>query len=272
VITTHFVEINRARIYVEEAGEGTPVAFVHNGIGDLRTWDDQIAVFAESYRVIRYDMRGWGRSICPSGPFSHSRDLAALLRSLKATPACVVGSSFGGRVAIDLALESPDTVSALVLTGATLAGYRMSESLDAFEEEIESAMEAGNIPAAAEIDLHVWVDGPHRTALEVDPTVRERARVMAEHVYEVIPQQSHNAVPLPPDVPAIARLVNIAVPTLVIAGSLDQPDILSIAELLTDSIPDARKVVMHGTAHLPHMERPEEFNDIVSDFLREVTG
>ena len=268
--SSDFVEINRARIVYEQAGAGTPLVLVHNGIGDMRTWDEQFSVFAESCRAIRYDMRGWGRSVCPSGAFSHSRDLAALLRSLNATPACVVGSSFGGRVAIDMTLESPDTVQALVLVGSALAGHTFSKTLDAFEDQIEAAMERGDIPAAAEVDLRVWLDGPQRTPEQVDPAVRERARVQAEHVYEVIPQQSHDAVPLPPDVPAIAVLPNIHVPTLVIVGDLDQPDILEIADLLVEKVPNARKVVMKGTAHLPHMEQPDEFNRIVLDFLREV--
>lgn len=263
------LEINRAQIYVEEAGEGLPVVLVHNGIGDLRTWDDQFPVFARSYRTIRYDMRGWGRSICPSGAFSHSQDLATLLQTLDASPACVVGSSFGGRVALDLALESPECVSALVLAGTALGGYRMSEDLDAFELQIEAAMEAGDIPAAAEVDLRVWVDGPQRSPEQVDAGVRARARALAEHVYEVIPRQSHDAVPLPPDVPAIALLPNIRVPTLVIVGELDQPDMHAIADLLAGKVPNARKVGMPGTAHLPHMERSEEFNRIVLDFLRE---
>lgn len=268
--TSSFVEINRARIVYEQAGEGTPLVLVHNGIGDMRTWDAQFPVFAGGYRTIRYDMRGWGQSICPAGAFSHSQDLAALLRSLDATPACVIGSSFGGRVAIDLALENPDTVRALVLVGSALAGYTFAKELDAFEEQIESAMERGDIPAAAEVDLRVWVDGPQRTPEQVDPVVRERARVLAEYVYEVIPQQSHDAVPLPPDVPAIAVLPNIHVPTLVIVGDLDQPDMLAIADLLVEKVPSARRVVMQGTAHLPHMEQPEEFNRIVLDFLRDV--
>jgi pimeloyl-ACP methyl ester carboxylesterase len=88
----------------------------------------------------------------------------------------------------------------------------------------------------------------------------------------VIPQQSHDAVPLPPDVPASALLPNIRVPTLAIVGALDQPDMHSIADLLAEKVPDARKVVMPGTAHVPHMERPEEFNRIVLDFLREACG
>ncbi|HUG16942.1 MAG TPA: alpha/beta hydrolase, partial [Thermomicrobiales bacterium] len=121
---TSSIEINRARIHYEEMGSGSPVVLAHNGIGDMRTWDDQFPVFAESCRAIRYDMRGWGRSVCPSGAFSHSRDLAALLQALDAAPACVVGSSFGGLVALDLALESPECVSALVLAGSALGGYR----------------------------------------------------------------------------------------------------------------------------------------------------
>jgi 3-oxoadipate enol-lactonase len=268
--SSRFIDINRARLYVETTGAGEPLVLVHNGIGDLRTWDDQVEPFAAHYRVIRYDMRGWGRSICPKGAFSHSRDLAAIMEALDTTPAIVIGSSFGGRIALDLALERPDTVRALVLVSSALGGYRMSEALDAFEAEIEAAMEAGDIPRAAEVDLRVWVDGPNRRPGQVNPEVRERARVMAEHVYEVIPQQSRDAVPMPPETPALQRLTEIAVPTLVIVGDQDQPDTLAIANLLVDKIPNARKVVMRDTAHLPHMEQPHAFNRIVLDFLREL--
>jgi 3-oxoadipate enol-lactonase len=266
--TTTIVEVNRAKLYVESAGHGEPVVLVHNGIGDLRTWDAQVAPFAAHYRVIRYDMRGWGRSICPKGSFSHSLDLAAVLRATDAAPAVLIGSSFGGRIALDLAVEHPDLVRALVLVGSGVGGYRMSTDLDAFEREIEAAMERGDIPAAAEVDLRVWADGPRRTPGQVDPAFRERARVLAEHVYEVIPLQSGDAIPRPPAVPALQQLGGIAVPALVIVGAEDQPDMLAISALLAREIPRARLVTLPHTAHLPHMEQPEVFNRLVLDFLR----
>jgi 3-oxoadipate enol-lactonase len=264
------VEVNRAKLHVESTGSGEPVVFVHNGIGDLRTWDAQLAPFANHFRVIRYDMRGWGRSICPKGSFSHSLDLAAVMRASDAVPAVLVGSSFGGRIVLDLAVEYPEMVRALVLIGSGLGGYRMSEDLDQFELQIEAAMERGDIPAAAEVDLRVWADGPRRTPEQVNPVFREQARVLAEHVYEVIPLQSGDAIPRPPSKPAIQRLSEIAVPTLVIVGDQDQPDMLAIADLLAEEIPHARLAVMSGTAHLPHMEQPEAFNRIVLDFLGDI--
>jgi hypothetical protein len=77
-----FVEMDRTNFYYELAGEGEPLVFVHAGIADSRMWDDQFHPFAQSYRVLRYDRRGFGRSPMVAGPYSHHGDLYALLRFL----------------------------------------------------------------------------------------------------------------------------------------------------------------------------------------------
>ena len=263
--STHdFAPVNGTDIHYHVAGQGQPIAMLHAGIADLRMWDAQAEAFATTHRIVRYDLRGFGRTSMPAAAFSHRDDLAFLLRHLEVSSAIVVGASFGGRVAIEFALEYPDMTDALVLVGSALGGYAFSDDLDVFEAEIEEAHEAGDYDRAAEIDARVWVDGPHRRPEQVDPSFRQKAVEMARGVYEVA---SFDGQPQPLDPPAIDRLREIRVPTLVIVGDQDQRDILRIADKLVIEIPGARRVIMPGVSHLPSMEQPERFNAIVREFL-----
>lgn len=118
-----FINVDNAQIYYEEMGTGKPLVMIHGGLLDRRMWDDQFAVFAGSYRVIRYDARGHGLSKAPSGTYSHHEDLKKLLDALKVERAAIMGLSMGGYIAIDFALAYPDRVSALVLVAPGLTGY-----------------------------------------------------------------------------------------------------------------------------------------------------
>ena len=200
----------------------------------------------------------------PAAAFAHHDDLAGLMRVIGVSSAVIVGASFGGRVAIDFALEHPEMVDALVLVDSALGGYPFSEELDAFEAEIEEAHQAGDFDRAAEVDMRVWVDGPHRSARQVDPAFRKRAHEMARVVYE---RMSFDGQPQRLDPPAIERLSEIQIPTLIVTGDLDQPDILRIADRLMSGIRGARRVSMPGTAHLPSLEQPEHFNAILREFV-----
>src|ERR1044072_826236 len=103
--------VNGTSLYYETKGKGFPIVFVSGGgILDRRGWDEQFETFAKHYRVVRYDVRGIGKSARPQGPFSHSEDLYALLSFLKIKRAHVAGLSVGGAIAIDFALEHPEVV------------------------------------------------------------------------------------------------------------------------------------------------------------------
>lgn len=263
-VTHQVAPVNGAEIHYEADGSGPAIVLMHAGIADRRMWDAQTPDFRATNRVIRYDLRGFGTTAMPPGAFSHRDDLAGLLRHLDIASAIVVGASFGGRVAIEFALEYPDMVDALVLAGSALGGYPFSEDLDIFEAEIEEAHESGDLDRAAEVDVRVWIDGPRRTPDQVDPAFRKRAHELARGVYEVM---SFDGQPQRMEPPAIERLRELRVPTLIVAGDLDQPDILRIADQLVTESPGARRIFMDGTAHLPSMERPERFNTILRDFL-----
>jgi 3-oxoadipate enol-lactonase len=265
-----FAEVSGAKLYYEVAGEGDPLLLLHAGVGDSRMWDDQWEEFSRHFRVIRTDLRGFGRTVVPSGRFSYHEDLAALLRYLGEEAACVIGLSFGGRVAIDFALAHPEMVRVLILGAPVVSGHKPSQVLQRFSKEEDALLERGDLEGATELNLRMWGDGPSRTPDQVDPAVRERVRAMQMDVFRVpVPDDAEDE-PLEP--PAMERLQEIRVPTLIIVGELDQPDFLEIADTLAESIEGARKEVVPGVAHLPSLEKPKEFNLIVEAFLGGVTA
>lgn len=263
---TGFAEINGAQLYYESAGEGPALVLVHAGITDARMWDEQFSAFARSFRVVRYDRRGFGRTQTLSGgtDYSHHEDLRGLLRFLGITRAILVGCSQGGKTVLDFTLERPSVTRALVLVASALGGFEFEGERPRQFEELVRADEAGDVERVNELELQIWVDGPRREPSEVDAGVRQRVREM-NRIALSAPQGSGTEQPLEPA--AVNRLGEIRVPTLVITGDLDTPRTLETARVLAGEIDGAQSVVIKGTAHLPNMERPEEFNRHVLSFL-----
>jgi 3-oxoadipate enol-lactonase len=263
-------EVNGAQLYYDIAGAGQSVVFIHAGIADSRMWNAQFEAFAQRYRVLRYDHRGMGKSSMPPGPFSLRDDLDALVRHFNMAPAVLIGCSMGGGAELDCALEHPDVARALVLVGAGVSGspLKPSEEMNKLWEQVDELAGKGNLDGANEIELRMWVDGMRRTPDQVDPAVRALVREMnlASFTRDEEHKQGQSQ-PLQP--PAYGRLGEIQVPTLVIVGADDQPLIVQTADILASQIPGARKVVMEGLAHVPNMEKPAEFNQIVVGFLAE---
>ena len=262
------IAVDGARLWYEATGRGYPLVLLHAGIADARMWDDQVATLAERYTVVRYDARGFGRSDPPVGSFSPRADLAGLLSALGFARAHLVGCSMGGSVALDVALERPDLVSALVVCGASPSGYPRDENLVKGWRAVDEAFEAGDVAHAVELELQMWVDGPNRGPEAVDPAVREKVREMDAALFAMPDTGEEQKL----DPPAIDRLADIRVPTLVLVGDQDQPSTVAAADLLAERIAGARKAVIEHTAHMPNMERPAEFNRLVLEFLAEVDG
>lgn len=263
---TGFAEVEGARLFYEMAGEGLQsLVLVHAGIADARMWDGQFQEFARRFRTVRYDRRGFGRTeTLEGGPFSHHEDLYALLKFLEIERAILLGCSQGGKTAIDFTLEHPHMTQALVLVASALGGFEFAGPHPAQFAEIERAEEAGDIDRINELELQIWVDGPQRTPQEVDARLRELVREMNGIALRA-PQATGAEQPLEP--PAINRLGEIKAPALIITGDLDTPATLAAARALAAGIKGAREVVIKGTAHLPNMERPIEFNRHVLSFL-----
>jgi 3-oxoadipate enol-lactonase len=233
-------------------------------------WDPQWEAFQQGHRVVRVDLRGFGRSPYVPGTYSHPADLIALLDELELGPAALVGVSLGGGVALQVAVARPDLVSALVLVGSGLRGHDWSENVTRAWDEEEAAFERGDLDTAVEINLRTWVDGPYRLPGEVDPAVRQRVGEMQRRALELYADGGATAEEeaLVPDV--ADRLGEISVPTLVLVGELDVSDMQAIAARLQREIPETRGAKIAGAAHAPTMERPDEFAELVLRFLDEV--
>jgi pimeloyl-ACP methyl ester carboxylesterase len=259
-----FAEIGSSRFYYEMAGEGHPLVLVHAGITDRRMWDDQFRVFAQHYKVVRYDRRGFGDTTSGSEAFSHHQDLCDLLKFLGIEQAFLAGCSQGGKTIIDFALEYPEKTNALVLVASALSGFAFPEPVSEQWRQLEQADQAGDVERVNDLEVQIWVDGPRRTPDQVDQDLRERVRAM-NSIALTKSADIGDERPLTP--PAVDRLDEIHVPALVIIGDLDTPKTIAAADFLAEHIDGVRKIVMAGTAHLPNMERPEEFNRHVLEFL-----
>jgi pimeloyl-ACP methyl ester carboxylesterase len=262
-----FLDAQGAALYYEVAGQGYPLLLIHAGIADSRMWDEQFPVFAQRYKVIRFDLRGYGQSAIPPNLFADYEDPALLLRSLGIEKAHVVGVSFGGKIAIDFTLAHPEMVSSLVLVAPDLGGYVASAEVQQFNEEEARLLEQGDLDAAAELNVRTWVDGPRRGLEQVNPRVRERVREMQYHAFTIPVPDGVDEIPLEP--PAIKRLAEIRVPTLLIIGDYDLQEKHALVDLLAKQIPGTRRVTVANAAHMVNMEQPEEFNRLVLDFLAE---
>lgn len=263
-----FLDVQSASLYYEVAGEGHPLLLLHEGIADSRMWDEQFPIFAQHYRTIRYDLRGYGSTHWHSGTFAAYDDPAALFHALGVQKAHVLGVSYGGRVALDFALAHPELVASLILVAPAVSGEEPSEDILHFFEQEDALVEKGDLAGATELNMRFWVDGPHRSPDQVNPSVRQRVYEMQYHAFTIPMPEVMDEQELEP--PAITRLAEVHVPTLVVVGDLDRPEKVEICQQLATSIPHARSEVMVGAAHMPTMEQPGEFTRLVLDFLREL--
>jgi len=267
---SRFVETEGARLYVEEAGDGQAVVFLHPGLWDGRSWNEQFGLFSRTYRVLRFDFRGYGRSSRPEPgqSYSHVDDLAAVMDAASVERAALVGCSMGGSTAIDFALEHPSRLSALVLAASGLNAFddrltpQEEAELELLNAPVVEAMEAGDMERAERARLRIWA--PLGTENEAGRRIRE---IAFENIHEMTMDESARRDISPP---AIERLEQIKAPTLVLPADKDPLVLRRLSAILADRIPDARLVQIPETDHVVNMRRPAEFNRIVLGFLGEV--
>ncbi len=262
-----FIEANNTKFYYEMDGSGFPLVFVHAGIADNRMWNEQFHVFAEKYQTIRYDRRGFGQTKMVAGDFSLHNDLYEVLKALDIKQAIFVACSQGGKTATNFTLEHPKMTKALVLVGSALGGFEFDGESPTQEAEIEKAEEAGDLTRVNELEIQIWVDGQGRTPDQVNPKVRELVKDMNWIALQT-PQDLGHEIPLEPA--AANRLAEIKVPTLVVIGDRDTNWAQAASDFLAKNIPNAKKIMMNGVAHLPNMEKPEEFNNHLFEFLNNI--
>lgn len=254
-----YVEVDGGKLYYEECGSAPQaVVLVHDGVLDSAAWDDVWPAFCAHFHTIRYDRRGYGRSPVATQGFYAADDLAAILHHLKIKRAAIVASSHGGEITINFALDYPEMVERLVLVGAVVGGMPYSEHFlergDALDKPVEKGDIKGAIEAATK-DKYLTAPG--------SAAARKR---MADILLANPQDLTHPELELPVK-PALPRLGEIHVPTLLLVGDADIPDVHAHAGAIQAGIPNARRVVIKDVGHLMYLEKPAEFSRIVIEFL-----
>ncbi len=246
----------------DDEGTGPPVLLLHSGVADRRMWDPVVPALSHTFRVIRPDLRGFGDSPQPGEEYADADDVDALLAHLGVTDAAVVGSSFGGRVALELATLHPGRVSSLLLLCPAFRGVDPTPDVAAFGEDEDRLLESGDIEGAVQLNVRTWL-GPG-----AGQGVREDVARMQRRAFEV--QLAADAL----DPAPVQRRVEVdpsavAVPTVVVSGALDLDLFGLVAAHLVDQIPGAEAVVLPWAGHLPSLERPDAVLALMLDVLRD---
>jgi len=271
VVETGYAEVDGGRLYYETSGKGHALVLIHAGFLDSRMWDTQFQLFSENYRVIRYDVRGFGKSDVARTKFSDYKDLHGLLDHLRVKTASLVGVSNGGRIASDFAVEYPSMVNHLVLVSPGMSGYKsagpeeekMWEEFDAQMKPQEDAVREGRAADTVAMDVTTW--GSAQT-----PAKRERITQIAMDNFHVQVENPWK-LQVPPEPRTWHRLSQIRAPTLLIIGDRDVAPQIVMVDNIHSHIRGSKKVLIKGADHIVNMSKPDEFNRTVLEFLRAQT-
>ena len=235
------------------------VLLLHAGIADYRMWAPQIeALQTAGHRVSAPDLPGFGDA--PLEP--PTVDYVAFAVDVLEGPAAVVGCSFGGRVALEVAGSRPDLVRRLVLVAPGLDSTEWSEDSQAGFAEAEALLEQGDLAGAAAQQARMWL------APDAADDVRELTEAMTVRSYDQQLPVDGEVRAVWPEPSAETRLSDLGVPVLLVVGDADRPEMVSLAQRLVGELPDAQIETIAGAGHLPSLERPVELNRLLLDFLQ----
>ncbi|MCK0113766.1 alpha/beta hydrolase [Ornithinimicrobium sp. F0845] len=268
--TLHHLEVNGGQLAYALEGSGTPpVVLLHAGYVDHRMYARELEHLARRTTTVAPDARTHGQSSTAMAPFRHCDDVAALVRHLDLGPAVLIGTSMGAGAAVDTALEHPDAVRALVLSGAGTSEptFTSPEALELLHRA-EQAVARQDVAAWLEATL-AWAAGPERDLSDVDAAVGE---LLSDLHQEFVRTHIRPGV-VPPEAVAKSweRLDEITVPVLGIVGELDFTDHHEMTERAVSAVRDGRGVVrIPNAGHYPNLEQPTAWERAVDDFLGDV--
>jgi len=258
---TGYTDLDGTRIYYEITGSGPTLVLIHGFSLDSRLWEPQVKTFSENYQVLYYDLRGFGKSDLPTGDsFSHSKDLKLLLDYFEISKAYILGLSLGGKVAIDFVLQYPEMADALIPVDSALGGYNLIEFGKSFEGVVELAFSSGIDKAKVLFgSLDIF-----KSASMIPDVANQLWNILTDYSgWHFV--NENPAISLEP--PAIQQLKNIDTPTLILVGEFDSAEFHEVSNLLHEQIKDSRKEVLSGVGHVSNLENPEQFNNMVLEFL-----
>lgn len=263
------VEVGNGSLYYEEAGEGEPLIFVHGHSLDHRMWDEQFSVFAKKYRTIRYDLRGYGISSPQTEDyqFTHVEDLRTLMDALHIKKAHIVGLSLGGFIGADMLGWFPERMSSAFLASGNIRKSKgpsqpMTKEEAAKRDEEIAALKAKGI----DVMKKEWFEG----LMKSGGTQKERMR---QPLWQMIDdwdawQPLHKEVRVVAGLDAYAKLKENrpSVPTLIVEGRSPENRFSDHPEIL-NYLPNGKQQIIEDCGHMMNMERPEEFNHALEEFL-----
>jgi 3-oxoadipate enol-lactonase len=252
--------VSGGRLAFETRGEGIPLVFVHGFSFDMRTWDPQVAALSRDFQVVRYDLRGFGKSSLPAGPYSHVQDLQALIEHLGLSAPVLIGLSLGANVALNFALDHPHALRGLVLASSGLPGFAWSEPRP--PDAAAAVAKSQGVEQARQF----WLNHPLFAATRRSPAAFAKVRGMIEeysgwHWCNVNPAAQAGV---------IDRLSECVTPTLVMSGDLDVPGYRQIAAKLSHDIPGAALLTFPDAGHVINEEDPAGFSAAVLEFVRKI--
>jgi pimeloyl-ACP methyl ester carboxylesterase len=254
-----FVEVERSKLYYEECGTGAQaVVLIHDGIAHSAVWDGVWPAFCKHFHTIRYDRRGFGRSPVATTWYSETEDLSTLLRHSKVSHAVLVGSSHGGELSIDFTLQYPGLIQQLVLVGAVVSGFPYSDHFLNRGMVNSQPFDKSDVAAG----LSNWATDKYLLASGHDAAQKRLHELLTSN-----PQDMTHADYIRPTQPALPRLREIRVPTLILVGDADIPDVHAHAGAIEAGIAGAKRVIISDTGHLMYLEKPEEFSRQVIAFI-----
>jgi len=244
----------------ERKGNGNPLVLVHGMAGDRHEWDCFWTALPVDTALVRYDLRGFGRSPAQQGvPFSHSEDLLALFDAQGIERATVLGLSMGGGIALNFALNHPERVSRLILISSAMVGWEWSEDWKALWHDVANAARSGDMALARE---RWWMHPMFAATRANDAAAELRRGIEAYHGRHWIRDDQRD------ELPDLDRLHELAMPTLLLTGEQDVPDIRLMADLMEAAAPDVTRIDYPGAGHMLHLERTQDVTRAVAEFAR----
>jgi len=261
-----FVVEGKLNIFYQSKGSGPAVIFLHAGYLDMHMWENQVAFFSSTRRVITIDLPGHGRT---NGV--DSQNIARIIRDfmdfLHIDKASFVGLSLGSVCLTEFALAYPERIEKLILCSPGLTGWRGFVNLDSLSgnlfEHADSLYKLKDYTMMAEYFTRLWCDGPFREPSAVAPAIRnyvlQTVKVNNSHADDYWPVFNQEG--------QAKYIKTITVPVLILTGDLDLPFISSLATFINQKITGSKRLVVHGAAHMINLEKPELVNQYILAFL-----
>jgi len=257
------LNIRGIQLYYDDKGSGQPIVLVHGHPFNHTMWQYQIAHFSKEYRLIMPDLRGYGRTEVTPGRVmldEMALDILHLLESLQIEEAVFCGLSMGGQIVLDFYRLFPHKVKSLVIVDSDARG----ETPESYRQRMQKAATILEVGMKQHTDdtIHEYIAAASMKNIPVYTHLYEMMTTTpAEGAAAAHKGRGERRDHLP-------ILHHIHVPTLIVVGEEDFFTPEPIARLMSDAIPDAQLAVIPGAGHLPNMEKPEEFNEIVYSFLK----